>query len=293
MGTSRWTASTYNATSCGYRTKSARELFSSRIKDEYNPAKITMRESRDSEVNPKSTPIIIGLDVTGSMGFIAEDIAKNSLGRLVENVLDNQPITDPHFMFMAIGDIFGDTAPLQVTQFEADIRIAEQLTGLWLEGGGCGNGMESYDLPWLFAARKTDIDSMNKRGKKGYLFTIGDEGVPHAGSEKDLNNFLGVGLESDISSNQMLEEAQEKYHVFHLIIEEGHFARRNPEKVVGQWRELLGKRAIPVNNYLFIPEIINAIISVSEGYDLESTIAQFENHKAQAAIRYSLENVAA
>ena len=47
------------------------------IKDKYNPKFIEMRESRDSEDSPLSTPIIIGFDVTGSMGYLAEEIAKH------------------------------------------------------------------------------------------------------------------------------------------------------------------------------------------------------------------------
>lgn len=59
--------------------------------------------------------------------------------------------------------------------FEADIRIARQLEKLWLEKGGGGNCCESYTLPWYFAALHTAIDWFEKRGQKGYLFTVGDE----------------------------------------------------------------------------------------------------------------------
>ncbi|HAO33838.1 MAG TPA: hypothetical protein DCQ84_12920, partial [Candidatus Competibacteraceae bacterium] len=58
------------------------------------------------------------------------------------------------------------------------IRIARQLRRLWLEKGGGGNACESYTLPWYFAATHTAIDCFEKRGKKGYLFTVGDEEPP-------------------------------------------------------------------------------------------------------------------
>ena len=80
-------------------------------------------------------------------------------------------------MAMAIGDAECDRAPLQVTQFEADIRLADQLRELWIEGGGGGNRGESYHLPWAFAAMRTSTDCFERRGRKGYLFTIGDEPI--------------------------------------------------------------------------------------------------------------------
>lgn len=127
--------------------KSVNETFQSRsVPAALDPSKITVRESRDSEDNSESTPIIVGLDVTGSMGRLAHELA-GDLNTLVENIYDRKPVSDPHICCMAVGDIECDRGPLQVTQFEADIRIAEQLTQLWLEGGGGGNRYESYILP--------------------------------------------------------------------------------------------------------------------------------------------------
>ena len=36
-----------------------------------------IRESRDSEDSPESTPVIIGFDVTASMGYLAKELALN------------------------------------------------------------------------------------------------------------------------------------------------------------------------------------------------------------------------
>ena len=75
-------------------------------------------------------------------------------------------VTDPQFLCAAIGDSKSDKTPLQVTQFESDIRIIRQLTDLYLEGGGGGNYGESYHLLWYFAAYRTAADCFEKRGKK-------------------------------------------------------------------------------------------------------------------------------
>ena len=167
MGYSRWDDNDWKSYSAVTVNSTREQIFkNSNIFESFDPSRIAIRESRDSEQNPESTPIIIGLDVTGSMGIIAEVMAKEGLGTLVKGILDREPVVDPHILIMGIGDQT-DRAPLQATQFESDIRIAEQLSNIWLEGAGGGNGSEAYDLPWYFAAHKTSIDSFEKRGKKG------------------------------------------------------------------------------------------------------------------------------
>lgn len=69
MGYSRWDEGKWSS----YRSvhvdkKSTVEIYSSsKIKEEYDPLKIEVRESKDSDLNPNSNAIIIALDVTGSM----------------------------------------------------------------------------------------------------------------------------------------------------------------------------------------------------------------------------------
>lgn len=289
MGGATWSAAEYTTRSATYSKQSREELFSKRrVREDFDPKKITVRESCDSVQNPNSTPLIVGLDVTGSMGFIAEHIAKNSLGKLVEGIISTKPISDPHVMMMAIGDIFNDEAPLQVTQFEADIRIAEQLTDLWLEGRGGGNSFESYDLPWIFASEKTKIDSFDKRGKKGYLFTIGDELPPTTAPASTLRNRIGVNFQQDIKLDESLAMAQEKYHVFHIIVEEGSFAKRNLPEVNQRWKSLLGKRAINLKHYEYISEVIQSVIQVSEGNDPQDVIDQWQEPMCRKTVEYAL-----
>lgn len=188
MGNSRSTDADWVTYSTAAVTKSRADTFYrssakdvTRTGEKVDAVEIKLRESRDSAANPNSTPIIIGLDVTGSMGWLAEALAKTELPRLIGMILEKSPIADPHLMFMGIGDaVHPDEQPLQMTQFEADLKIAEQLQGIWLEGKGGGNHFESYDLAWAAAAYKTVSDCWEKRKKKGYLFTLGDEEFPES-----------------------------------------------------------------------------------------------------------------
>lgn len=140
MGYSRWDASDWRGHSAGLHGLRRDEVFGGRsLHPDLDPSRAGVRESRDSKLNPESNPVIVALDVTGSMGMIAEVIARDGLGTLVEEMLVRQPVSDPHLMFMGVGDVCSDRAPLQVTQFEADIGIARQLQRIWLEGGGGGD----------------------------------------------------------------------------------------------------------------------------------------------------------
>ena len=290
MGGGRWTNDDWSGYTKTTRSARREEIFTSReLKDALNPAKIRVRESCDSPDNPNSTPIIIGLDVTGSMGIIAEVMAKESLGTLIAGIYERRPIPDPHVMLMGIGDVTGDRAPLQATQFEADIRVAEQLKEIWLEGNGQGNGFESYDLPWYFAANRTVIDSYTKRGKKGYLFTIGDENPPKETLDiTNLRRVFGPTVEVGTTVAQALADAQQRYAVFHVVVEEGGYARTALPRVKGAWRELLGPNAIMLKNYTHVSEVILSVIEVAEGADAETVISSWQDAGVRSSVAHAL-----
>ncbi|TFH07296.1 MAG: hypothetical protein E4H14_08835 [Candidatus Thorarchaeota archaeon] len=293
MGMGRWDDSSRVAykslADTATKARSATEYFTNRdVHKALNPRGVTIRESCDSEQNPNSNAIIVGLDVTGSMGMIAHTMAKEGLGTLIESILDRKPVEDPHIMFMAIGDVHYDSAPLQVSQFEPDIRIAQQLKDIYVEGGGGENNSESYDLPWYFAAAHTTIDCFEKRGKKGYLFTIGDELPPTGGVKDQLQRLLKDGAERDYDSQELLKMAEEKYHVFHVIVEQGSYAQRSVERVTNAWRELLGKRAIGLNNYNYVAQVVVSAIEVSEGADPEDVLASWQDAAVRKAVKHAL-----
>jgi hypothetical protein len=287
MGNSTWTAASYARYShTTLKGRSTNEVFTQRsVNPHMDPMKITMRESRDSDENPESTAIIIGLDETGSMG-VCLDAAIRGLGSLVNELYTRKPVTDPHLMFIGVGDITCDSGPLQVSQFEADIRIAEQLQNIWLERRGGGNDSESYTLPWVFAAMKTSIDCWEKRQKKGYIFTVGDEPPPTTLRASHLAS-VGLTVDHDISSEEALRMACEKYHVFHLMAEQGDYMKSNHDEVVTKWTNLIGERAIPLNNVQRLPEVIVSQIQFCEGMDRDEIIASWSGDAA-SAVSHSL-----
>jgi len=272
MGNARWNPSDWkNYTRSTTAGRSRDAVFSrSTIREDFDPKRIRVRESRDSSVNPASNAIIVAFDETGSMGAIPDAFVREGLGVMVSEILNRKPVTDPHVMIMGFGDAWCDRAPLQATQFEPDIRIAEQLKDIYLEGGGGGNGFESYNLPWYFAARKTSIDCFEKRGKKGYLFTVGDEPPPPVLLANHVRQVFGDGIERDLDSREVLAMASRLYEVFHIVIEEGSFFRSRPDWVTKQWRELLDERVIFLSDYRRLAETIVSTMEINEGRDSQA-----------------------
>jgi hypothetical protein len=272
MGYARWSPSDWKDYAGSRAGKAAHEIFAARgMKDEFDPKKVAVRESRDSAANPSSNAIVIACDVTGSMGSLADNLVRKGIGVAFEEILKRLPVTDPHLMVMGVGDVRHDSAPLQATQFEADIRIAAQLEEIYIEHGGGGNSWESYNLPWYFAAQKTSIDCFEKRGKKGYLFTVGDEQVPEDLTRADVKKAFDLDLQMETLANRdLLSMVGRYYEVFHLLVEEGSHYQSHGDEVRRGWVELLGQRAIPLSDHTKLSEVIVSTIEVSEGRDKDS-----------------------
>lgn len=279
MGHGRWSNNdwdTYKTTQT--RGKSRAEIFNSAsMKDAMNPLLVDKRELVNSPDNPQATPIILALDVTGSMGMIAESLAREGLGQLIESILARRPVTDPHIMVMGVGDVHCDRAPLQVSQFEADIRIANQLKELFLEGGGGGNRHESYTLPWYFAAHKTALDS-EKDGRKGLLFTFGDEECPPDLRADQIRRVMGDKIRKDLPTDELLKEVEKKFDVFHVVIEQGNYARSRKAEVYASWRSVLpAERIIGIKDYTKIPEILVSVMEVHGGKPAVEVVASWQD----------------
>ncbi len=285
MGTSSWNPSEWDSHRSTVAAKPAAAIFTkSAIVDALNPLNIKLRESRDSVANPNSTPVIIGGDITGSMGDIATVLVKEGVGIVMGELLSRKPISDPQMMFIAIGDAdAGDRAPCQATQFEVDMKIAEQLAEVFVEGHGGNNGYENYELPYYFAATRTSHDSFEIRGKKGYIFTYGDE-PPSPGLNADsAKRVLGDSLQANIPFAQVLEMAMKTYHCYHIIIAQGsHVSHHGLDSVQKPWTKLLGQHAVVLDDYTKLAELIVSIIQVNEGASVDDVASSWAGGTAVA-----------
>ncbi|MCR4792653.1 MAG: hypothetical protein K5871_07875 [Lachnospiraceae bacterium] len=286
MGRGSYTAADWNKLKNSRNltnAKDEKEIFKSKTCDQrFDPRYIQTREARDSEDHPESLPIIIGLDVTASMGYLAEKVAKESLNETMMKLYSTNAVKDPALMFAAYGDA-NDEYPLQVTQFESDIRIAEQLLDLWLENGG--SGMVVPNLLWYFAAKHTSLDNFEKRHKKGFIFTIGDEADCRDDSEYNalVSLYPGIlGEKVEMRVPEMLKAAQEKFEVFHIFLNDSY------TKAPGIVKMLPGHTmAIRTDEIDAIPEIIISTMQMTRGMKLEQAVKQWPDLK-EPVIRKAL-----
>lgn len=236
----------------GYYSQPVERVLSRSMHPEMDPRKALLRESRDSDEHPESLAIIITLDMTGSMLSVPQEMVRDGLPKIVSGLME-AGIQHPQILFLGVGDLVDD-APLQVGQFESsDALLDKWLTQVWPEKGGGGNYGEDYELAWMFAADRTSIDCFEKRGQKGFLFTIGDEPVHEDFSPRRIVEKLG-GEVSYKNSKEMLEAARKKYEVFHInLTETGTDARYESGK---HWKDFIGENLITVHSHEQIPEII-------------------------------------
>lgn len=199
----------------------ARDIFESTRLDPEMNIKDKVRESRDSAEHPESFPIIIALDVTGSMGQIPAELITSGFPKIMKGIMD-EGIKDPQVCFLGIGDHTCDEAPLQVGQFESSDELLDKwFKKIYLEGRGGSNIGEAYSLAWYFGAYHTSTDSWEKRKKKGVLITIGDEPILEDMSDNSprhtLDDIFGKNQYSS-SSADALRDAKEKWDVYHIHV---------------------------------------------------------------------------
>lgn len=225
-----------------------------------------MRECRDSEEHPNTIPVILALDVTGSMGDAATEVAKK-LNVVMTKLYDQ--IADVEFCVMGIGDLAYDDAPIQISQFESDIRIAEQMDKVYFEFGGGGNSYESYTAAWYMGARHTDLDCWS-RGKKGIIITMGDERMNPYLPCSALKSATGDGVQADVSTKSLYAEVCEKFDVYHLDVRHGW---RHDDGIAPSWKELLDEKHFKEVTLDSIADtIVEIIVNASEEASSNATM---------------------
>ena len=96
MGDGSWSSNAFASVSTARASAPTVDIFkSTTIHAAVDPAKMTVRESRDSVDHPESNAVIVGFDVTASMGKIPDYFAREALGKLMDDLLKKQPVKDP------------------------------------------------------------------------------------------------------------------------------------------------------------------------------------------------------
>lgn len=265
MGGGYWstvTANTYTSVNYGVKTTSAlsdfnvQEVYRARTLDPILNPKNVVRECCDSDDHPHSLPVILALDVTGSMGHAATMCAAKLDEIMTELYKTNK---DVEFCVMGIGDLACDGAPLQVTQFESDVRILDQTTKIYFEGGGGGNGYESYTQAWYFGLHNCKFDCW-KRGERGIIITLGDEPLNPYLPHYALQQTIGGEIPNDIETNKLYQQASEKFEIYHIAITDESSYHWHKDGIEETWRPLLGDNLLIAESKQ-LPQLISAIVN--------------------------------
>jgi hypothetical protein len=265
MGSGIWSTDVYDAAS-RYRAATGGSAFAysdsgaRNVHPKLDPRGVIARESRDSDEHRESLAIAVLFDVTGSMGHVPR-VLQTKLPQLLGLLLRKGYATDPQIMFGAIGDATCDCIPLQIGQFESDNRMDDDLGRIVLEGGGGGQMTESYELAMYFMARHTAIDCYAKRGRRGYLFIIGDEMAYPKVKAREVRKIIGDETE-DIPLRQIVSEVQRSYDTYYLLPAGTAYA--GDGRVLGFWRKLLGQNAIELDDLDAVCETIALTIGLGE-----------------------------
>jgi hypothetical protein len=231
------------------------------VHDALDPLRVGVRESRDSAEHPQSLAIAVLFDVTGSMLGVPR-VLQAKLPQLLGLLLRKGYATDPQIMFGAIGDATCDRAPLQVGQFESDNRMDDDLGRILLEGGGGGQKTESYELALYFMARHTATDCLTKRGRRGYLFIIGDEMAYQRVKPAEVRSVIGDDLREPVPVTDMMAEVSRKWDTYYILPAGASYVG-DPE-VLGFWRGLLGQSVIQLADLDAVCETIALTVGLGE-----------------------------
>ena len=271
MGSGTFTSTSYKSysTSLGrdYDDDSGRvsgQSFEARkIDEDLDPRKFQIRECCNSEEHPNTIPVILALDVTGSMGPACAETAA-ALGVIITNLYEK--FKDIEFCVMGIGDLAYDDAPIQMSQFESDIRIAESLDKIYMEMGGGGNRFESYTAAWYMGLNRTKLDCW-EQGRKGIIITMGDEPLNPYLPYRKLNSFVNSSEKKDVETKELYELVSKKFYIYHISVNDDKTCYRNYERECNEtWKKLL-KENYYVSTINRLAETIENCIEISYSPD--------------------------
>lgn len=272
MGGGSWDTGAYTASKTTRKatgvpdfayTKNATSVHANLEPKRINAKPFGKLEARDSADHPNSLAVLVGFDTTGSNATRAVE-AQGKLPSLMD--LLNKYLDDPQVAVAANDDFEAQVrsrgahdGALQISDFESDNRVDEHIRNIWLTENGGGNGGESYDLMLYAAARKVILDSVEKRGKKGYFFMYADEPIFPNVEKVQVAAVFGDVIEKDIPVAEIIEEARRLFNVFVIWPHGGYLNAK------GQYISLFGKDSVLILEHPnLICELIASVVGLYE-----------------------------
>jgi hypothetical protein len=178
------------------------------------------------------SPVVYAFDVTGSMGTLPKTIF-DKMPMIAGQIAENGYLDDPQVCIAAVGDVRCDSAPIQVGDFTLIRNLDDWLKRVWLEGGGGGNGGESYEYAGYFFDRYCEIPE----AVTPFLLITGDEDFRDTLYKSDLDRHFG-GKHEETTAREVFDSLKRKFKNNVFLIHR--YFGDGDAKIVSHWCELLG-----------------------------------------------------
>jgi hypothetical protein len=188
--------------------------------------------STDSE-----NPIIIGVDVTGSMAeWPAEFFDRAPL--LYQTLSQYRP--DMEICFSAIGDVHSDQFPLQVNSFGKGVALDDHIKALYPEGNGGGQVSESYETFGYFMKEHCKTP----KALSPFLFMFGDENFYPTVNLDAVKHYIGDKLKDPVNSADVWGTLLQRFNVYLLRKPYQSFGSATDNDITAKWAAAIGKQRI-------------------------------------------------
>jgi hypothetical protein len=230
------------------------------------------------------TPLIIAVDVTGSMANWPFEIFDRL--PLLYNTL-SQYRDDLEICFAAIGDAAVDRWPLQVTSFAGGFDLEQLLGSLYGEGGG-GDAPESYGLFAHWVNTHVEIPDL---AEKPFLIVFGDitmhSQVPAGQIAHYLGNGRGDGQDDgrgrDVDAIKAWQQVSKTWNTWFLRRPTG----KPGDEVDRQWGQAIGEQKIfHIQDEQRAVDYAMALIARAWGYfaDFQDNMRARQSEEAVASV---------
>lgn len=215
-----------------------------------------------------ATPIVVAVDVTGSMGDWGK-VMYDKLPMFFGQLVIQQYCKDPAVSFAGIGDAKSDRAPLQVTRFAKGTDVDIEIAKIWLEGRGGGNREESYDLACYYYWSMVDMPFATS---KPFLFITGDGDLYNMVQSQWLRDWVRSDAEDGFDGAEYigLPELgaclQSRYRVFHLMKPVANRGAKSEGEILKKWNMVVGQgNVLRVEDPKACIDVMLGAIAISQG----------------------------
>lgn len=218
------------------------------IKGQKRVSRNSMRPNGEGQFvleNGIAVPVKTEFDGTASMG---ENVEKcfYELGTTFDMLGFLRSRANVQMASAIVQDVDDSYPVAQMTQFESDNRIAEQLR-LLLSANNGGDAIEDYDLGLLYTMLAVEADIYDHYGLKGYYMVVGDQRGRGLVDPRTAQHHLGHSIQSPLRTSEIARQLKERWHLYYLQVERGgQPATRDSSSK--WWEEVIG-----MNNVVYVP----------------------------------------